>query len=82
MALTIPATGITLYAVPGLNNTNGIYGGRRSEFIVGTDLTSDFSSVEVFYERKDDSIYVRNRFRMGVQFPFDDQLVKFTLAAS
>ena len=82
MSLTVPGTGITLHSVPGLNGTDYIYAGKRSEFIVGTDIEGDFSSIEVWYEKKDDSIYIRNRFRLGVQYPFSDQIVKFTLAAS
>jgi hypothetical protein len=82
MSMVIPSTGITLYSVPGLNDTNYIYGGRKSSFIFGTDLESDYAQVEAWYERKDDSIYVRNRFRGGVQFPFDNEMVKFTLALS
>ena len=82
MSLVVPGTGITLYSVPGLNATDYIYAGKRSEFIVGTDIEGDFSSIEVWYEKKDDSIYIRNRFRLGIQYPFSDQMVKFTLAAS
>lgn len=82
MSMVIPATGITLYSLPGLNDTNYIYGGRKSDFIFATDLESDYAQVEAWYEKKDDAIYVRNRFRAGVQFPFDNQMVKFTLSAS
>jgi hypothetical protein len=82
MSMVIPSTGITLYSVPGLNETNYIYGGRRSSFIFGTDLESDYAQVEAWYEKKDDSIFIRNRFRGGIQFPFDNEMVKFTLALS
>lgn len=81
-SLVLPATGITVEQVPGLDGHNGIYAGRSQDFIFGTALESDAGSVEMWYDKTDDLIYVRNKFYAGVQYPFSNQIVKWTPAAS
>lgn len=74
----LPATGIRIEQVPGLNGDLSLYAGRKSDFIFGTDLASDSGSVEMWYDKTDDLIYIRNKFYAGVNYPFSDQMVKWT----
>lgn len=72
----------TVHAVEGLNGTNKIRFGKRSEFVFGTDLSSDYDNFELWYEQKDDKLYIRSKFRAGVQVPFLDQIGVFDLVGS
>jgi hypothetical protein len=60
--------------VTGLSGTGKIFAGKASEFIVGTDLESDFDDLNIFYDEKDDKIYARAKFRLGTQVPFPGQI--------
>jgi len=51
-----------------------IYTGRASEFVFGTDLRSDFDNFELWYSQDDDVLYLRSKFRAGVQVPFLNQI--------
>jgi len=70
----VPGTDMRVIKVPGLNGLDNIYTGRASHFVFGTDLTSDFDNYDLFYSQDDDVIYVRSKFRAGVQVPFLDQI--------
>jgi hypothetical protein len=67
----------TVEAVPGLSGTNKIFLAKRSEMVFGTDLTSDFDNFELWYSQDDDLLYMRSKFRAGVQVPFLDQIGVF-----
>jgi len=81
---TQPLFGTTkvVEAVPGLDGTNKIFFGKRTDMVFGTDLESDFDNIELWYEQKDDKLYLRNKFRAGVQVPFLDQIGVFDLTNS
>lgn len=64
-------------AVPGLAGTNKIFIGKRSEMVFGTDLTSDLDNFELWYSQDADKIFMRSKFRAGVQVPFLDQIGVF-----
>jgi hypothetical protein len=72
----------TIEAVPGLNGTNSFYFGKKSEFIFGTDLSSDFDNFELWYSQDDDKLYLRSKFRAGTQVPFLNQIGVFELTGS
>jgi hypothetical protein len=80
--MILPSTGVEVLCVSGLNGTSSLYAGRKSHFIFGTDLSTDVSSVEVWYSQDDDVVYLRNRFKAGVVYPFSSEMVKHTLALS
>ena len=63
--------------VNGLNGKDDIYTGRGSQFVFGTDLSSDFENFDLWYSLDDDVIYLRSKFRAGVQVPFLDQIGVF-----
>jgi hypothetical protein len=72
--LLLPGSNMRVVKVNGLNGTDNIYTGKTSHFIFGTDLTSDFESYDLWYSFDDDVIYLRSKFRAGVQVPFLNQI--------
>ena len=70
----VPGTNMRVVKVNGLNGLDNIYTGRASEFIFGTDLRSDFDNFELWYSQDDDVLYLRSKFRAGVQVPFLNQI--------
>lgn len=72
--IIVPGTDMRVVKVPGLNTLDNIYTGRATHFVFGTDLTSDFDNYDLWYSQDDDVIYVRSKFRAGVQVPFLDQI--------
>jgi hypothetical protein len=75
--ILLPGTNMRVVRVNGLNGTTKIYTGRASHFFFGTDLTSDFESYDMWYSFDDDVIYLRSKFRAGVQVPFLNQVGTF-----
>jgi hypothetical protein len=75
--LLLPGTNMRIVKVNGLNGTTKIYTGRASHFFFGTDLSSDFESYDLWYSFDDDVIYLRSKFRAGVQVPFLNQVGTF-----
>ena len=72
--IIVPGTDMRVVKVPGLNTLDNIYTGKASQFVFGTDLSSDFDNYDLWYSQDDDVIYVRSKFRAGVQVPFLDQI--------
>ena len=75
--IMLPGTNMRVVKLNGLNGTTKIYTGRASHFYFGTDLSSDFESYDLWYSFDDDVIYLRSKFRAGVQVPFLDQVGTF-----
>ena len=73
-SVVVPGTDMVVSKVVGLNTLDNIYTGRASHFIFGTDLTGDLDQFELFYSQDDDVIYLRSKFRAGVQVPYLDQI--------
>jgi hypothetical protein len=72
--IIVPGTDMRVVKVPGLNGLDNIYTGKASHFVFGTDLSSDFDNYDLWYSQDDDVIYIRSKFRAGVQVPFLDQI--------
>lgn len=72
--ILLPGTNMRVVKLNGLNGTSKIYTGRASHFYFGTDLSSDFESYDLWYSFDDDVIYLRSKFRAGVQVPFLNQV--------
>ena len=75
--ILLPGTNMRIVKLNGLNGTTKIYTGRASHFYFGTDLSSDFESYDLWYSFDDDVIYLRSKFRAGVQVPFLNQVGTF-----
>jgi len=76
----LPATNIKVVAVQGLNGTNKIYAMRLSNMFIGTDLLNEQEKFEIFYAKEADEVRFVSEFKMGVNFAFPDEIVKFVLA--
>jgi len=73
-SVIVPGTDMIVRKVVGLNTLDNIYTGRASQFIFGTDLSGNLEEYSVWYSKDDDVIYLRSKFRAGVQVPFLDQI--------
>lgn len=73
----LPGTTIKVVAVQGLNGTNKIYAMRLSNLFLGTDLLNEEEKFEIFYAKEADQVRFVSEFKMGVNFAFPDEVVKF-----
>jgi hypothetical protein len=78
----LPGTDLTINRVPGLNTIDAAYIAKPNELVIGTDLMNDFEEITSWYEKKDDAMYIRVKFKVGTQVPYLGQIGQFTLAAS
>ena len=82
MSITLHGTTTTIQLVHGLNGTSSIYAGPLDRMWIGTDLSSDWEDFSVYYSQENDSIYADVKYRLGVEFVYGSEFVKWTLAAS
>lgn len=76
----IPIWGVTIRAFHGLTGSNRIFLSRIDNYVIGTDMTSDFdNSIQVWYEKKDELYYVRTKGKLGTQIKFGSEMVSFKL---
>jgi len=73
----LPGTTIKVIAVQGLNGTNDIVAARISNFYIGTDLLNEEERFEIFFAKEADQVRFVAEFKMGVNFAFPDEIVKF-----
>lgn len=89
-SITYPGTTMKVVAVPGLNADNlstlpAMFKNRiisfdKENFVVGTDLISDETDIDMWYEKKDDLVYYRNIMKMTTGIYFADRVVSFATA--
>jgi hypothetical protein len=75
----LPGTTIKVVAVQGLNGTNDIIAARLSNMFLGTDLLNEEEKFEIFYAKEADQVRFVSEFKMGVNFAFPDEIVKFII---
>jgi len=63
-----------------LNGTNKVYATRLSNLFIGTDLLNEEEKFEIFYAKEADQVRFVSEFKMGVNFAFPDEMVRFVLA--
>jgi len=73
----LPGTNVRVIAVQGLNGTNDIIASRISNFFIGTDLLNEEERFEIFYAKEADQVRFVSEFKMGINFAFPDEIVKF-----
>ena len=73
----LPGTNIKVIAVQGLNGTNDIVAMRVSNLFIGTDLLNEEERFEIFFAKEADQVRFVAEFKMGVNFAFPDEIVKF-----
>jgi hypothetical protein len=78
-SIIIPSFGLRVTALHGLTGTNRIHLARKSNYVIGTDAPNEYESLDVFYERKDNTIIARLIAKLGTQIRFGEELVTFKL---
>jgi hypothetical protein len=73
----LPGTNVRVIAVQGLNNSGDIVAMRISNLFLGTDLLNEEERFEIFYAKEADQVRFVSEFKMGVNFAFPDEIVKF-----
>lgn len=78
-SIIIPSFGLRVTALHGLTGTNRIHLAQKSNYVIGTDAPNEYESLDVFYERKDNTIIARLIAKLGTQIRFGTELVTFKL---
>ena len=73
----VPGTGYSVVPVHGLTDTNDIYAFRMSNIFLGVDLQGEEDNFEMWYSQDDRNVKFSASFKMGIQFAFMDEVVKF-----
>jgi hypothetical protein len=73
----LPGTTVKVVAVQGLNGTNDLVATRVSNLFIGTDILDEQSRFELFFAREADEMRFVTEFKMGINFAFPDEIVKF-----
>jgi len=77
--VTIPGKNVMLVGVAGLDGTDRMFLGTRENFFLGFDLQNDEEEFDMWYDKKDDKVYYRVKFKRGLQVAYPDEIVEFTL---
>lgn len=72
-------TNVKVVPVPGLNGTSAIYALRSSNMFLGCDLEGEDEEMNVWYSQDYDTVYMRMKFKLGVQVSQTAEIVKFTI---
>tara|TARA_R110000796_G_scaffold99565_2_gene207741 strand:- start:1450 stop:2397 length:948 start_codon:yes stop_codon:yes gene_type:complete len=70
---------VKLVGVVGLDGTNRMFLGTQENFFLGFDLQNDEEEFDMWYEKKDDKVYYRVKFKRGLQVAYPNEIVEFTL---
>ena len=72
-------TNVKVVPVAGLNGTNKVYAMRTSNMFLGVDLENEEEELKVWYSQDYDTVYMRMKFKLGVQIGITTEVVKFTI---
>jgi hypothetical protein len=75
-------TNVKIVPVAGLNataTTSAIYALRTANLFLGVDLEHEEEELKVWYSQDYDTVYMRMKFKMGVQVGITSEIVKFTI---
>lgn len=76
---TVPYTGLQIEGVPGLSGTNQMFFGKRSNFVLGSDMQNEFETAESWFDKNTRLTYLETQFKQGCQVKFFSEVVQFTL---
>jgi hypothetical protein len=76
---SIAGKNVSLVGVAGLDGTNRMFLGTKDNFFLGFDLQGDDEEFDMWYDKKDDKVYYRVKFKRGLQVAYPDEIVEFTL---
>ena len=77
--MSVVGKNVTLVGVVGLDGTNRMFLGTQENFVLGFDLQNDEEEFDMWYEKKDDKVYYRVKFKRGLQVAYPTEIVEFTL---
>lgn len=77
--VSIPGKNVMLVGVAGLDGTDRMFLGVKENFFLGFDLQNDEEEFDFWYDKKDDKVYYRVKFKRGLQVAYPDEIVEFTL---
>jgi len=80
-SVSIPGKNITLVGVVGLDGTDRMFLGTQENFFLGFDLQNDEEEFDMWYEKMEDKVYYRVKFKRGLQVAYPNEIVEFTLAS-
>ena len=72
-------TNVKVVPVPGLNGTAKAYALRASNMFMGVDLENEEEELKTWYSLDFDSVYMRMKFKLGVQISQPTEIVRFTI---
>lgn len=70
-------TNWNIIAVRGLNGTNKVVATYAANLYYGVDLENDFETFEMWYERFQDLVYFRSKFKVGAQVAFPEFVILY-----
>lgn len=70
-------TNFNIIAVRGLNGTNKVVATYAANLYYGVDLENDFETFEMWYERFQDLVYFRSKFKVGAQVAFPEFVIEY-----
>ena len=74
--VTIPASGLKLIALNGLNGTYKIYAGRMSNFVIGVDVEDDSTSkFKMWWDESTQTVKFTCKWTVGVNVAFPAEIV-------
>ena len=76
----IPAFGLKVTAFKGLSGTKRIHLLRKSNVLIGTDITNEIeNNIQIWYEQKENLFYARTMGALGTAIKVDGEVVTFKL---
>lgn len=78
--LKLPGWGVPIKAVHGLDDTDRIIGGRKSNFIIGTDMENEDEQFKIWYSDDFDKVRFKVRWKLGTQVAFPNEVIQYTNA--
>jgi hypothetical protein len=70
-------TNVKIVPVPGLNGTAKAYALRTTNMFMGVDLENEEEELKTWYSLDFDSVYMRMKFKLGVQISQPTEIVRF-----
>ena len=77
--MRIPGKNVQLVGVHGLDSTNRLFLSRTDNLILGFDLENDEEQFDMWYEKLEDQVYYRVKYKRGLQVAYLTEIVQFTL---
>jgi hypothetical protein len=76
----IPGTNVLAVPFVGLGTSNRVICGPSEYLIIGVGLTSDYDTMDIFYDKYNDVVKFMSKFRVGAKVAFVDYFVSNDLA--